>query len=207
MRNKSLILIGAGGHAKSCIDVINLQKKYNIIGLIGLSKELNNKILNYKVIGTEKNLNILAKKSLNAHVAIGQIKTAKIRKKYINKLKKLKFNLPVISSPLAYISKYSKIHMGSIIMHSAKINANVEIGENCIINTACLIEHDTVIKNNCHISTGVILNGNVTVGNETFIGSGSIVKEGVKIGNNCFIGMGTIVKNNIPDNSKIIKKI
>ena len=31
---KKLILIGTGGHAKACIDVIKEQKKYKIIGLV-----------------------------------------------------------------------------------------------------------------------------------------------------------------------------
>ena len=29
-----LIIVGAGGHAKACIDVIEKQSKYKIIGLI-----------------------------------------------------------------------------------------------------------------------------------------------------------------------------
>ena len=31
---KKIILIGAGGHCASCIDVIENEKKYEIIGLI-----------------------------------------------------------------------------------------------------------------------------------------------------------------------------
>ena len=31
---KNIILIGAGGHCNSCIDVIELEKKYKIIGLV-----------------------------------------------------------------------------------------------------------------------------------------------------------------------------
>ena len=38
---KKIILIGAGGHAKSCIDVIELQNKYKIIGLIDNKKKKN----------------------------------------------------------------------------------------------------------------------------------------------------------------------
>ena len=31
---KKIIILGDGGHAKSCCDVIELEKKYKIIGLI-----------------------------------------------------------------------------------------------------------------------------------------------------------------------------
>ena len=39
MRNK-LILIGAGGHARSCIDVIEQEGKFKITGIVGLESEL-----------------------------------------------------------------------------------------------------------------------------------------------------------------------
>ena len=38
---KKLILIGAGGHCKSCIDVIENQNKFKVEGLI--DNQLNNK--------------------------------------------------------------------------------------------------------------------------------------------------------------------
>ena len=49
---KKIILIGAGGHAKSCIDVILLTKKYKILGFIDQNSKIN--ILNYKVLGDER---------------------------------------------------------------------------------------------------------------------------------------------------------
>ena len=35
MKKDKLILIGAGGHAKSCIDIIKSRDDYEIFGLIG----------------------------------------------------------------------------------------------------------------------------------------------------------------------------
>ena len=34
MHKKSIVLIGGGGHCKACIDVIEVEGKYNIIGII-----------------------------------------------------------------------------------------------------------------------------------------------------------------------------
>ena len=36
---KKLILVGAGGHAKSCLEVIELTKKFKILGFIDNSKK------------------------------------------------------------------------------------------------------------------------------------------------------------------------
>ena len=37
---KKIILIGAGGHCKSCIDVIEIQKKFKILGLVDNKKKI-----------------------------------------------------------------------------------------------------------------------------------------------------------------------
>ncbi len=70
---KKIIIIGAGGHAKSCIDVIEKSKKYKIIGLFASKKELGNKVLGYNVIGsTLDDLKKIKKKTKYAFIAIGQ---------------------------------------------------------------------------------------------------------------------------------------
>ena len=56
MIKPSLILIGAGGHACSCIDVIEQQGQYQIAGLIGMQDEVHTQHLGYAVIGTDSDL-------------------------------------------------------------------------------------------------------------------------------------------------------
>lgn len=193
MNKKSLILIGAGGHANSCIDVIEKQNKFKIKGLIGLKSEVGQRCLGYEVIGDDDYLTSLAQKQAYALVCLGQIKSPETRKKSFLKLKELSFDLPSIVSPYAYVSNHAQVGNGTIIMHGAIINAGVVIGENCIINSRALIEHDTIVGDNCHISTGSIINGGVIVGDGCFIGSGSIVREGIKISNNSLVGFGSII--------------
>ena len=56
MNKENIILIGAGGHALSCIDVIEQENKYNIHGLVGLKDEVGKKISGYEVIATQDEL-------------------------------------------------------------------------------------------------------------------------------------------------------
>lgn len=189
---KKLLLVGSGGHTVSCIDVIELEKKYHIIGLIDLKK---NKIFRkYEVIGNPNKLKDLKKKTKNIFITIGQINSPKLRINLFNKLNKLGFKLVKIVSPLSYLSKNSSIGEGTIIMHGAYVGPNVKIGKNCIINTNAIIEHDTIIKDNCHISTTVTINGGVKINSGSFVGSGSVIRQGINLKSNSFIKMGTYVK-------------
>ena len=54
MLKSKVLLIGAGGHAASCIEIIEAENKNKIIGLIGTPKEVGKKLLGYEVIGSEK---------------------------------------------------------------------------------------------------------------------------------------------------------
>ncbi len=189
-----IFMVGNGGHAIACIDVIESEGKYQIKGIISKEKsELKNDIP-YEIIGNDNDLGKLIFICKNAFIAIGQIKNSKIRSNLYKKLKKIGYNLPKIISPHSYISKSSSIGEGSIIMHGAIINAGAKIGNNCIINSKALIEHDAKIESNCHVSTGAIVNGGTIVKANTFIGSGSVLHQSTIIQKNSIIPAGSTVK-------------
>lgn len=185
-----IILIGGGGHCHSCIDVIEEQGLYKIIGIIDNNKSLNDKVLNYPVIGKDADIPELMKKCNNFLITIGQIKTAEVRKNIFEKLSKLNVHFPVITSPRSIISKHAQIGAGTIVMHGAIINANCRIGTNCIINSMSLCEHDVSIGNNCHISTAAVVNGDCIIEDESFIGSNSSIKQGITIKRGSVIPFG-----------------
>lgn len=194
MIKNSLILIGGGGHCKSCIDVIEQEGRFTIEGIIDLPEKKGEKILGYPIIGNDDDLESLIRSDNYFLITLGQIKTAQRRKELFEFLKAKAANLPVIISPKAYVSTHATIDEGTIIMHHALVNANAKIGKNCIINTKALVEHDVEIGNHCHISTGATVNGHVQIGAETFIGSGAVTKENIKIEANSFIKANSIVK-------------
>ena len=196
---KEIILIGAGGHCKACIDVIELENKFKIVGLIDNKKIF---IDRYKTIGSDNSLKRI--KIKNALVTFGQIKNLSTREKTFKLLKKLNFNLPSVISPLAYLSNDVTLGPGSIIMHKVIANKGAKVGKNCIINTGSILEHDTKISDNCHISTGAIINGGVEVGRNTFIGSGTVIKQNVKIGKFCFVNANKFISKNLKDYSKVV---
>jgi sugar O-acyltransferase (sialic acid O-acetyltransferase NeuD family) len=185
-----LILIGAGGHSRSCIDVIEQEGKYRIAGLVGAKDEVGSRIFGYKVLTTDDGLGELAKQIPNALVSLGQIKSAKPRIRLYEQALEAGFTLPFIIAPTAYISPHATIGAGTIVMHGT------------IVNSGVLIEHDTQVANHCHISTGAILNGDTSIGLGSFIGSGSIIKEGVEIGAGSLVGMGLTVRHNLMSDSK-----
>ncbi len=180
MKN-DIVLIGGGGHCKSCIDVIEADEKFRIAGIVDKKINLHNKVLGYEIFAIDNDIAKLSQTYKYFFITFAFIKNPQRRIEVFNELKSLDVQLPVIISPLAHVSKYSEIGEGTIIMHHALINAGSRIGINCIINTKALIEHEVSIGDNCHIATAAVINGGVVIESETFIGSNSTCRENIRI--------------------------
>ena len=191
--NKKIILIGCGGHSKSIIDLIESSNEYKIMGILGLDHELGKNVCGHEVIGTDRNLSSIRNHCSLAFIALGQIGNSSNRKRIKMMLDNFKFSYPKIKSSKSYISNYSNFGEGTSIGHGVVINAGVEIGDHCIINSNALIEHDAKIGNFSHVSTGALINGNVEIGENSFVGSGVIIRESIKIPKNSIISAGTRV--------------
>ena len=204
MTKPKLLLIGSGGHAHACIDVIEEQGQYQIGGLIGLPEEMGIKHLGYSVIAVDTDLPELAKLYQYALISVGQIRSPSVRMRLYQRSIDLGFQFPVVVAPSAHVSPHATIGSGSIVMHGAIVNAGARVGDNCIINTRALVEHDATVEDHCHISTGAILNGNVRIGAGSYVGSGSVIKEGVLLGKACLVGMGVSVRRNQADHVRFV---
>jgi sugar O-acyltransferase (sialic acid O-acetyltransferase NeuD family) len=192
-----IILLGAGGHARSCIEALEMHSQFEIYGIVGLPEEVGKEILGYTVMATDRDLENLRTKCDFAIVTTGQILTADKRIELFKLGKKYQFSFPSVIAPSAYVSVHSSVGEGTIVMPGALVMPGVRIGRNCIINSKSLIEHDVEVMDNCHISTAAIINGGSVIGEKSFVGSGAILKQGVLVGSEAFVGMGTVLKRNL----------
>jgi sugar O-acyltransferase (sialic acid O-acetyltransferase NeuD family) len=195
MIKKQIILVGGGGHAKACLDVIESDSTWHVKGDLDVKQTLSDSY-GLDFLGSDLEASKFVHEA-QFLITIGQLGHSPIREKLFSELKKINAEFAIVKANNAIISKKSIIGKGTIVMHGAILQTDTSVGENCIVNDRVLIEHDSTIGNHCHISTGAIINGGVRIGNGVFIGSGSVLKNGITIGNNCVIGMGAIVTKSI----------
>ena len=100
---KKIIIIGCGGHANSCIEIIENSKEFKIYGLVCDKKK--GKFNKNKILGSDKSLGIIKKNCSNAFIGIGQIKSYRIRENFLN-FKKKGFNYQKFSEKLLCIKKF-----------------------------------------------------------------------------------------------------
>lgn len=196
---QQLILIGGGGHCKSCMEVITATGQYTIKGVLDRAERVGEQVSGYPIIGTDDDVMAYISDEVQFLITVGQIKHARLRKQLYEKLKKAGARLATVIAPTAIVSRHSNIGEGTIIMHGAVVNADVQIGENCIINTYADIEHDCSLGAHVHVSTQTAINGNCTIGESSFIGSGAVIANGINIGNEVVIGAGAVVIRSCPE--------
>ena len=83
------------------------------------------------------------------------------------------------------------------------INPGTKIGNNSVIWSGTIIEHDNVIGQNVFITPGVRTAGYVSIGDNSFVGMGANIAK-AKVGSAVTIGAGSLVLGNVKSNSYIL---
>lgn len=191
---KDLYLVGGGGHCRSCIDVIELEKKYKIKGIFDVSENVGKNVLGYPIIASDKELEKFIDDDSYFLITIGQIKTSETRVRFFNELKKLNAQIATVISPRAHVSRHASIGVGTVVLHDALVNANAKVGMNCILNSKCLVEHDVTVGDHCHVSTGAVVNGGCQIGSSCFIGSNSVLRQGLVLPEGSLVQAGSFYR-------------
>jgi sugar O-acyltransferase (sialic acid O-acetyltransferase NeuD family) len=209
-----MLIVGAKGHAKELLDVLEKNGLSDRLFFYDdISEDIQENLYGrYPIIKSTDELK-------NSHIdnkqfALG-IGNPFTRSKMANKFKNLGWELSSVISNNIIIGNYNIIFgAGLNIMHNVFISNDVSIGEGTLVNNRSLLHHDVKIGKYCEISPGVCLTGSVLVGDYTFIGAATVIIPKIKIGKNCIIGAGSVVNKDIPDNSiavgipaKVIKEI
>jgi len=196
---KPIIIIGASGHAKVIIDIVEKEGKYDILGLLANSHSAGDKVLGYDILGRDDELSAFAAGCEGVIVAIGD---NYVRSKVFERIEASCPGIPFISAihPSALIGRDVSIAHGAVIMAGVSINPCCEIGRMCMLNTASSLDHDSTMGDFSSLAPGVVTGGNCHIGHFSAISIGAIIKHGVNIGEHSVIGAGSLVLKDVEKN-------
>lgn len=195
-----VVVIGAGGHAKVCIELLHAmgsQVAYCVGGEDGPDT-----CLGVPVLKGDSHLPELRKQGYSkVFVAIG---ANGVRQRLANAAGQLGYCLVNAVSPHSVISPSVRLGTGIAVMAGAIVNAETVIEDLAIINTGACIDHDCHIGKAVHIAPQCGLAGNVTVGAGSFLGVGCKVIPEVRIGENVTIGAGGVVVSDMASETRAV---
>ncbi|GHE68740.1 MULTISPECIES: acetyltransferase [Roseivirga] len=188
-----MILIGASGHAKVIIDI--LEKNDEAVEYLLDANPNIKELAGYEVITDTGHNYALDKQYI---ISIG---ANSIRQK-IAGLHNLTYGWAI--HPSAILGDDVSIGQGTVIMAGAVINSSTQIGNHAIINTSASVDHDCKIGDYVHISPNATLCGTVEVGEGTQVGAGATIIPNLKIGKWATIGAGAVIISNVPDHAVVV---
>ncbi|WP_232333090.1 NeuD/PglB/VioB family sugar acetyltransferase [Mariniflexile maritimum] len=198
---QNIVIIGASGHAKVVIDIVEKENKYHIVGLIDANKPKSYKIFQYHILGTENDLPALMEAfDFKAGViAIGDNWT---RQLVYNKIKKKAPHFDYVSAvhPNAIIGRNVTIGKGTVIMPGTIVNSDTKIEPFCILNTKTTLDHDGHMHEFSSLAPDATVGGNVTIGAFSAICLGARVLQDITIGKHTIVGAAALVNRDIGDN-------
>jgi len=123
-----IILVGGGGHCKSCIDVIRAVGAYNILGIVDRKERIGSSVAGYTVVGSDEDLGHLLQRCRNFFITVGQLEDPGPRKKLFTSLVAAEAVLPVLTAPGAHVSPAATVGMGTIVFFQALVNNGAVVG-------------------------------------------------------------------------------
>ena len=93
VENQDIILIGGGGHCSSVIDVIELEGRFRIAGIVDIEARKGQANLGYPFLGTDSDIPSLIREYRYFFITIGQIRDPGKRIRIFNILKNFSIEL------------------------------------------------------------------------------------------------------------------
>lgn len=196
-----VIILGGGGHAKVCIDLLIRQNRE----IIGYTAPKPEGVLpgNVPYLGEDSVVLSYKQEDISLVNGIGMIGTSQLRSTIYKQFSSQKFSFATLTHDSAIVSQFAEIQEGVQIMAGAIVQAGSVVAINTIINTRAVIDHDCRIGAHSHISPGAVLCGQVVVGEQTQIGAGATVIQNVKIGHSAVVGAGALVRNPVANQTVV----
>jgi sugar O-acyltransferase (sialic acid O-acetyltransferase NeuD family) len=200
-----ILIYGAGGHAKSVMEIVLQNNAHTIAGIVDDNQALTGtQVLGIPVLGTRAVLPFLVAQGVKLVAnGVGGIIDIGVRVKIFELLEKAGFSFPVLIHPRATVEPSATTGEGVQVFANAYVGAEAVLQPRCMVNTNAVVSHDCEIGAYTHIAPGALLAGHVHIGERTLVGMGVTTAIGLRIGSGVRIGNGAIVLANVPDRTII----
>jgi sugar O-acyltransferase (sialic acid O-acetyltransferase NeuD family) len=193
------VVLGAGGHARSVVDVLE-RAGQSVVAVSGA--DTGEEPWHVDVLGDDRAaVQLIAARGLRAVVAIG---AGAVRGRLVHELLDRGLSVPPVVASTATVSPHSVLGHGTVVLEHAHVGPATRVGEAVIVNTAAVVEHDCRVGAGTHVAPGAVLLGGASVGGGTLVGSGARVLPRVSVGAGATIGAGAVVTGHVADGQTVI---
>lgn len=190
-----LVLIGAGGHAKVVLGLLQALGR-DVIGVCDpeLARAAIPDWRGLRVIGNDEALEAWSSHAVELANGVGPSPAGRhVRQRLHAHYAQRGFRFPPLVHPNAIVDASATVAAGAQVMAGAVLQADVVVGEFSVVNTGAQLDHDCRIGQHAHVAPGAVLCGGVTVGSRAFLGAACTILPGLDIGDDCVVAAGAVL--------------
>ncbi|MGY1885754.1 MULTISPECIES: NeuD/PglB/VioB family sugar acetyltransferase [unclassified Blastococcus] len=197
MAVRRLVVMGAGGHAREVLDVLEslpdapAQERTTVFAEPGWTTAVAAALVR------DRGYELVEAFPVDATHYLPAVGDPALRRRFVALAEGRGLEPAQAVSPLSTVPDAVRTAPGLVIFPRSHISTNVALGRHCQINTGCSLSHDVRLGDQVSLSPGVLLAGGVVVEDDVFLGIGAVVLPDRRIGRGAVVGGGAVVVHDV----------
>lgn len=191
---RPLVLVGAGEMALLACEYFQADSDYEVVAFSVEGAYLSQSTLEGRPVVAYESLPALYPPAeVDVFVAIPASQLNQLRKRFYLDLKRRGYRLASYVSTHAFVWRNAQVGENCFIFEANVVQPFVRIGDNCILWSGNHIGHRTVIHDHVFVASHAVISGYCDIGEASFIGVNTTFNDGVKVAAENIIGAAAVV--------------
>ena len=191
-----LIVLGGGGHARVLVDCLQMSGR-KVLGFTA-PQASGDLAAGINWLGRDALLDRYAPTTIELVMGIGSTASTHRRRQLFKHWTDRGYRFATVDHPSIVVSTLDvDLGHGCQLLAGCLIGPGVRLGDNVLVNSRAVVEHDCRVGKHCHIATGAILCGGCDIGGRVHVGAGATILQGITIGYGAIIAAGSVVTGDV----------
>ncbi len=140
--------LGAGGHAKVVVECLRAMGGFDFVGLLDPRQDIwGAAVLGVPVLGDDSLLRRHYDEGVShAFIGLGSSADTRPRSRLFERVRSQGFDVVAAIHPAASVSPSARFGIGPTLLAGARVNAEAILGDDVVVNTNAVVEHDCRIR-------------------------------------------------------------
>lgn len=198
MKNKKLVIIGAGEFGEIAYEYFTYDSEYDVVAFAVEKKyRKNDELFSLPVIDFEDCADKYPPTEYDVFVAITYVQLNRARKRMYEECVRLGYHCASYISSHAFVWHNAEIGENTFIFENNVIQYHAKIGNNVVLWSGNHIGHRTVVEDNCWLTSHDVVSGFCRIGRGSFIGVNATIGDNVTIAEDVVLGAGSVTVKNL----------
>lgn len=191
---KPVVIFGIGDFARIAAVYLREDSDYEVAGFTVDEQYIaESELLGLPILPFENLPTTHPPRDYAMFVAIGFSRVNKARADVYHRCKAIGYELISYVSSAAHVLIPAEMGDNCFVFEANVIQPYVRLGNNVILWSGNHIGHDSVIGDHCFIASHAVVSGNVIIGEFCFVGVNATFRDAVTVAPECVIGAGAVV--------------